>query len=102
MRGFVAGLVIGLLLAAVVSFAQVTVVENSTVSMRAIPGLDSQWYVYCVENCERLLEVADVTEVYAGFDTWEAARNHRFILLARLTGTTPNLIDPAYTPTPGG
>jgi hypothetical protein len=47
-----------------------------------------------------LLTVADVTELYAGFDTNTDAHNHGLILMARLVGGVPRLLPgTSFTPT---
>lgn len=81
--------------------AQVVPVPERSVSLWIVPGDDGRFYVFCAQGCDRLLEVADVTELYAGFDLATDAHNHGLILMARLNGGVARLLPgTSYTPTP--
>ena len=94
-------LIILMVMVGVVVNAQVTPLPERTVALRIIPGEDGRFYVFCSQGCERLLGVADVTELYAGFDLATDAHNHGLILMARLNGGVARLLPgTVFTPTP--
>lgn len=87
-------IVLGLMVAMVVQAQTVMPLPlpERTVGLRVMPGEDGRFYVFCTGACERLLDVADVSELYASFETNTDAHNHGLILMARLNGGVPVLL----------
>lgn len=94
-------LIILAVMVGVVVNAQVTPLPERTVGLQILPGEDGLFYVFCTGACDRLLAVADVSELHAGFDLATDAHNHGLILMARLYGGVPVLLPgTSYTPVP--
>jgi len=89
------------LMAVVVVQAQVTPLPERAVGLQILPGEDGLFYVFCTGACDRFLNVADVSELHAGFERATDAHNHGLILMARLNGGVARLLPgTVFTPTP--